>query len=194
MTAHRLISPREFRRMPWKNGGGHAAEIAAWPDGAHDGFAWRVAIADIERDGPFSTYAGVDRTFVLLDGEGVVLTHDDVEVALTVPHEPYRFAGEAACRCRLVGGPSRAYNLMVRRDRARGTIVVTDAPYAAPGPFRFGVLYAATGASECLLPAHAPIALAPGAALVTDGAGATMHVNPVDGGAVAIVAMLDADG
>jgi hypothetical protein len=124
----------------------------------------------------------------------VVLTHDDVEVALTVPHEPYRFAGDAACRCRLVGGPSRAYNLMVRRDRARGTLVVTDAPYAAPGPFRFGVLYAASGASECLLPAHAPIALAPGAALVTDGAGATMHVNPVDGGAVAIVAMLDADG
>lgn len=194
MTAHRLIAPREFRRMPWKNGGGHAAEIAAWPAG--DGFAWRVAIADIERDGPFSSYAGVDRTFVLLDGDGVVLAHDDVEVALTVPHEPYRFAGEHACTCRLVGGPARAYNLMVRRERARGALVVADAPCAVAGPFRFGVLYAASGASECLLPGHAPIALAPGAALVTDGVAANvaMHVNPVDGGAVALVATLDADG
>ncbi|HEY8243248.1 MAG: HutD family protein [Vicinamibacteria bacterium] len=196
MTTHRLIAPREFRRMPWKNGGGYAAEVAAWPSGSHDAFAWRVAIAEIERDGPFSSFPGVDRTFVLLDGEGVVLVHDDVEVALTVPHEPYRFSGDSACMCRLVGGPSRAYNLMVRRDRARGTLVVSDGAAAVPGPFRFGVCYAASGASECLLPGHAPIGLAPGVALVTDGtsAVASMHVNPVDGGAVAFVAALDADG
>jgi hypothetical protein len=196
MTAHRLIAPREFRRVPWKNGGGHAAEIAAWPVGSPDDFAWRVAIAEIERDGPFSSYPGVDRTFVLLDGDGVVLVHDDIEVTLTVPHEPYRFSGDSACMCRLVGGRTRAYNLMVRRDRARGTLVVSDGAAAVPGPFRFGVCYAASGASECLLPGYAPIALSPGAALVTDGASAvaSMHVNPVDGGAVAFVAALDADG
>jgi len=143
MTAHRLIAPREFRRVPWKNGGGHAAEIAAWPVGSPDDFAWRVAIAEIERDGPFSSYPGVDRTFVLLDGDGVVLVHDDIEVTLTVPHEPYRFSGDSACMCRLVGGRTRAYNLMVRRDRARGTLVVSDGAAAVPGPFRFGVCYAA---------------------------------------------------
>ena len=156
----------------------------------------RVAIAEIERDGPFSVYPGVDRTFVLLEGEGVVLVHDDVEIALTVPNEPYHFSGDSACKCRLVGGPSRAYNLMVRRDRARGTLVVADRAAAVTGPFRFGVCYAASGASECLLPGHAPIGLAPGTALVTDGASvlASMHVNPVDGGAVAFVAAIDADG
>ena len=196
MTVHRLIAPREFRRMPWKNGGGHAAEIAAWPPARHEDFAWRVAIAEIERDGPFSAYPGVDRTFVLLEGEGVVLVHDDIEIALTVPNEPYHFPGDSACMCRLVGGPSRAYNLMVRRDRARGTLVVADRAAAVTGPFRFGVCYAASGASECLLPGHAPIGLAPGTALVTDGASvlASMHVNPVDGGAVAFVAAIDADG
>jgi len=182
--------------MPWKNGGGHAAEIAAWPPARHEDFAWRVAIAEIERDGPFSAYPGVDRTFVLLEGEGVVLVHDDIEIALTVPNEPYHFPGDSACMCRLVGGPSRAYNLMVRRDRARGTLIVADRAAAVTGPFRFGVCYAASGASECLLPGHAPIGLAPGTALVTDGANvlASMHVNPVDGGAVAFVAAIDADG
>jgi len=193
MIAHRLLSPRDFRRVSWKNGGGRASEIAVWPGPDDDAFAWRVAIAEIERDGAFSSYPGVERTFILLDGAGVVLVLDDVEVELLVPHEPFRFSGDAACACRLVGGPARAYNLMVRRDRARGNVVVADGASAIPGPFRFGVCYAASGASECLLPGHAPIGLASGQALVTGGeaAVASMHVNPVEGGAVAIVAAID---
>ncbi|MEO8487471.1 MAG: HutD family protein [Betaproteobacteria bacterium] len=193
MTAHRLLSPRDFRPMPWRNGGGRTAEIASWPPG-DDGFAWRVSIADIERDGPFSSWPGVDRTFVLLDGEGVVLAHDEVEVRMLLHHEPYRFSGDDACSCRLVGGLARAYNLMVRRDRAHATLVVADGATAIGGPFRFGICYAASGASECLLPGHAPIGLPAGHALVTDGEApiASMHVNPLESGAVAIVAALDA--
>ena len=50
MTPHRLLAPRDFRRMPWKNGAGRTAEIAAWsPDTGDAGFAWRVSIAEIER-------------------------------------------------------------------------------------------------------------------------------------------------
>ena len=78
MTPHRLLAPRDFRRMPWKNGAGRTAEIAAWsPDTGDAGFAWRVSIAEIERDAAFSAWRGVDRTFVLLDGDGVVLAIDD---------------------------------------------------------------------------------------------------------------------
>lgn len=197
MTPHRLLSPRDFRRMPWKNGAGRTAEIARWSRDAGEGdFAWRVSIAEIERDGAFSAWPGVDRTFVLLDGDGVVLVHDDVAVEIRARHEPYRFAGERACTCRLVGGPARAYNLMIRRGRASGALVVADGAAAIAGPFRFGVCYAAEGASECLLPGQAPIALAPGQALVTEGDApvASMHVNPVDGGAVALVAALDTHG
>ena len=197
MTPHRLLSPRDFRRMPWKNGGGRTSEIATWSRGADAAaFAWRVSIAEIERDGAFSAWPGVDRTLVLLDGDGVILQHDDIAVEILARHEPYRFAGERPCACRLVGGPARAYNLMVRRESATGTLVVADGATAIAGPFRFGVCYAAEGASECLLPGQAPIGLAPGQALVTDGDApvASMHVNPVDGGAVALVAALDTHG
>ena len=194
VTAHRLLSAREFRWMSWKNGQGRSAEIATWPAGSHDDFAWRVAIADIERDVPFSAYPGYDRTIVLLDGGGVVLTHDGIAVELGSHDEPYRFPGEATVECRVVGSPVRAFNLMLRRGRAQGTLVVADAGSAIGGPFRFGVCYASSGASECLLPGHAPIGVAPGSALVIDGGApvASMHVNPADGGAVAIVAALDA--
>mgnify|MGYP003694612933 CR=1 FL=1 len=34
----------------------------------------RVSVADVATDGPFSTFAGVDRWFAVLDGAGVVLT------------------------------------------------------------------------------------------------------------------------
>ena len=64
----------------------------------------------------------------------------------------------------------------------------------ASEPIRFGLCYAAEGASECLLPGRAPIAVAEGNALLIDGEERTvsMHVNPIDAGAVAIVAALDA--
>ena len=195
MTSHRLLSPRDFRRMPWKNGGGRTAEIAAWA-GEHGAgaFAGRVSIAEIDRDGPFSTFPGIDRTFVLLDGAGVVLTQGGVDVEVTARHEPVRFAGDEASSCRLVAGPARAFNLMVRRGRAQGGVVVADGVTAVAGPFRFGVCYAAEGASECLLPGRAPIAVAEGHALLVEGEDrmASMHVNPIDAGAVAIVAALDA--
>ena len=195
MPAHRLLSPRDFRRMPWKNGAGRTSEIASWPDGAGaDAFAGRVSIAEIERDGPFSAWPGVDRTFVLLDGAGVVLTPHGVDSEVSARHEPFRFAGDEAASCRLVAGPARAFNLMVRRGAVRGGVTVADGGSAFAGPFRFGVCYAAQGASECLLPGAAPIAVAPGHALVVDAGdhAASMHVNPIDAGAVAIVATIDA--
>ena len=53
----RLLTPNDYRSMPWKNGAGRTTEIAVHPAGAAlDAFAWRVSIADIERDGPFSRF------------------------------------------------------------------------------------------------------------------------------------------
>lgn len=195
MTTSRLLSPRDYRRMPWRNGGGTTAEIATWPEGvgAH-AFAGRVSIADIGRDGAFSAWPGIDRTLVLVEGDGIVLGHDGVEVELAALHEPYRFPGDVACTCRLLRGPARAFNLMVRRGEATAEVVIADGAKVIAGGWRHGLCYAAQGTSECLVAGRAPIPVAPGQALVIDGldAGASMHVNPLDGGAVAIVVSLDA--
>ena len=75
---YRLLTPADYRPMPWKNGAGRTTEIAAHPAGAAlDAFAWRVSIADVERDGPFSRFPGIDRTIVLLDGAGMRLACPD---------------------------------------------------------------------------------------------------------------------
>jgi hypothetical protein len=72
-------------------------------------------------------------------------------------------------------------------------VVIVDGAAAIARPCRFGICYAARGACECLLPGRAPIAIAAGQALVVDGDDriASMHVNPIDADAVAIVAAID---
>ncbi len=70
----RILRASSHRTMPWKNGGGSTTEIAVAPDGAGiDAFDWRISMAVVAADGPFSEFPGVDRTLSILDGAGLVL-------------------------------------------------------------------------------------------------------------------------
>jgi environmental stress-induced protein Ves len=42
--------------MPWKNGGGVTRELLAWPGGGD--WQVRISVAEIEADGPFSSFPG----------------------------------------------------------------------------------------------------------------------------------------
>lgn len=114
--------PRATQRvMPWRNGLGRTREIAIEPpDGSVEaGFDWRVSQAGVAADGPFSTFAGVDRTLWLVRGDGLVLSLDGREVRLERPWQRVDFAGEAAVQARLLGGAVDDLNVMVRRDAVR---------------------------------------------------------------------------
>ena len=195
MTTQCVLSPADYRRMPWKNGGGHTAEIATFPAGSDfASFVWRVSIAEIRQDGPFSPFAGVDRTLVLLAGSGMRLTGEGVTIELRMAFEPVVFSGDASLQCGLLAGPVRDFNLMVRRDAARGNVVVCrdgDGPIAAADTY---VCHAAAGAAECMLDGHTPIALAPSHTLVvtsrTDTAAPALRVNLLGAGSVALVAAI----
>jgi environmental stress-induced protein Ves len=102
--------------VPWRNGGGRTRELLAWPS-AQD-WLLRVSVAEIEADGPFSALAGIDRCFAVLDGAGVVLALPGGEHRLTPRDDALAFPGEAAPMCRLIEGPTRDLNLMVRRGAA----------------------------------------------------------------------------
>ncbi|WP_223217566.1 HutD/Ves family protein [Paraburkholderia phenoliruptrix] len=125
-----LIRAAQLVASPWKNGGGVTREVAAHPaDAGLDTFVWRVSVADVARAGPFSRFAGIDRTLVLLAGAGMLL--DEVQSdaaatthALTQPLDVARFAGEARIDARLVDGATRDFNLMVRRGFAQGELEV----------------------------------------------------------------------
>lgn len=115
--------------MPWKNGGGTTQEIASWPQGAGlDSFGWRVSIATIAADGPFSVFPGIDRSIMLLEGDGVRLfTHDGrIHRRLDTPHRPFAFSGDEAIDCALLGGASADFNVMTRRGQWRAEVQVLE--------------------------------------------------------------------
>ncbi|HEY6985495.1 MAG TPA: HutD family protein [Rhodanobacteraceae bacterium] len=111
-----LLRTSDYRRVRWKNDGGWTTEIAREPAGAETQFAWRVSIADIESDGPFSSFPGVDRDLVLLAGAGMELSIDDAApLRVDERFQHVRFRGEQVVECRLLGGSTRDFNAMVRR-------------------------------------------------------------------------------
>src|SRR5664279_5262628 len=86
--AARVLSPSDYRRMPWKNGGGLTTEIVVVPPDANfDAFAWRVSMADVDESGPFSTLADIERVLVLTAGNGMRLTGDGTTLDVTQPYE-----------------------------------------------------------------------------------------------------------
>lgn len=168
--ALRVLHPREYRRTRWKNDGGWTTEIASepMPDPAQ-GFRWRVSIADIESDGPFSAFPGIERDLLLLAGTGIELDiNDAAPMRLDQRFQRVHFAGEDAVGCRLLAGPTRDFNVMARRGvvsaevHARplnGTMLVFVEPgdtwlihvFAGQAGIRSGVETVAAETSETLL-------------------------------------------
>ncbi len=120
----RIIRGADCRTMPWKNGGGETTEIAVSPAGAPlDAFDWRVSMARVASNGPFSVFSGIDRNLTVLEGAGIVLEpHGSASIRLTPNSLPYAFPGDLSLDARLVDGPILDLNVMTRRGRARCTV------------------------------------------------------------------------
>lgn len=104
---------------PWKNGGGVTRTLAVDTQAAAP--RWRVSIADVERDGPYSRFPGYDRVSVVLSGQGVALQGEGAGLVL-LPGVATAFAGDIAFQSRLLGGPARVLNLFVLRGAAQATV------------------------------------------------------------------------
>ncbi|MFT4158677.1 HutD family protein [Shinella sp.] len=136
----RLLRNNDHRRMPWKNGGGETVEVIVHPEGAGlSDFGWRVSMATVASDGPFSVFPGIDRTLAVLSGDGMELSIEGLGERLLTPQStPLAFPADAPTTARLPGGPITDLNVMTRRGAFRHTLVrhvVEDAKAlpASPG-------------------------------------------------------------
>ncbi|MDA0298447.1 MAG: HutD family protein [Actinobacteria bacterium] len=112
----------EHRAMPWANGLGTSYEVAS--DRSVDGvWTWRVAIAPVVLDGPFSVMPGVDRELVVIEGNGMVLEVDGESVEC-LSAQVARFSGDSTTFARLVDGPVVDLGLMTVRGSITGIMVV----------------------------------------------------------------------
>lgn len=115
-----LIQYASLRPAPWKNGGGSTTEIALEPKGAgFDEFDWRISLATISQSGPFSVFAGIDRTLALVDGDGVLLDFGGERFVLSEADPIIEFPGEAAVHATITDGVTTDFNVMTRRTRCR---------------------------------------------------------------------------
>lgn len=153
-------------------GGGHEAKRNAAqtpsasqtaPAPATTDWQLRISRADIEANGPFSAFAGVQRWFAVINGHGVVLqmpTTDGhtMDHHLMPGHSPLHFDGGLAPGCHLIDGPTQDLNLMARGGSACMQEVEAGQPWSAD--FAMRGLYTASsgvwsdGTDTIALPAH----------------------------------------
>lgn len=94
---------------PWKNGGGLTREVLTRKEG--DRLIWRLSIADVDKDGPFSTFSGFVRILTVIEGSGMDLISPD-GILHARPLRPLTFAGDLPVNGRLRGGAVRNFNLI----------------------------------------------------------------------------------
>ena len=130
MSAARCIDVGAIAPQRWKNGAGLTREIALGPAGSGlDDFGWRLSVAELERDAPFSAFPGIDRCIVVIGGAGMAL-HDaaGAPVRTLAPLQPWAFEGERALHARLTHGACRDFNVMTRRGAWRAELRVLREP------------------------------------------------------------------
>ncbi len=108
--------------MPWANGGGVTSEIARGPREDHSDFDWRISLAEVAADGPFSALPGIDRIITVVSGAWMRLQIDGEEQTLW-PDRPCTFSGDSSVHC-TVPAPTRDLNVMTRRGRAGAQVDV----------------------------------------------------------------------
>ena len=112
----------DYPVFPWKNGGGETREITVFPAGSGiEDFDWRISMATVAEDGPFSVFEGIDRTFFILEGDGVQLTFDNGKVETIGAASHLSFPADAPVRAKLLGDAVVDLNIMSRRSNVRHT-------------------------------------------------------------------------
>ena len=101
------VRAADVRPEPWANGGGTTRELARADDGA-----WRISLAGIDGDGPFSTFAGRHRLLTLVDGPVLALEVAG-EAHVVEPQRPFAFSGDAAVVASVPEGAVTALNVVV---------------------------------------------------------------------------------
>lgn len=130
MTPH-SIALGGVRPQPWRNGGGVTRELLAWPN--PDDWSVRLSVADIDTDAAFSAFPGVVRWFAVVEGAGVDLDFATESRRITGTDPPLRFDGGAPPMCRLVEGPTRDLNLMLRASDGAMVLAKDHRPWSPAG-------------------------------------------------------------
>lgn len=109
----------------WKNGGGVTRTLA------RQGDDWRVSLATIDRDGAYSSFAGLTRLSLIIEGAGITL-RDGAQTVLLAPAVAAIYDGAPAWQASLHGGTCTALNVMAQAGQYRLSALVLTASAVVP--------------------------------------------------------------
>jgi environmental stress-induced protein Ves len=175
VTRRILIS--DIEATPWKNGGGVTREIATGSSpepGPGATWGWRVSLAEVARDGPFSIFPETDRVIAVIDGAGMDLVSPDGATIALEPFQAVRLCGDDPLSGRLRRGPVRDLNVMVLRKHFAAEMELWQGPHRATcdaGRHDCLVLHTLAGRCTVQVDGGEPYDLVPGEVLVHEGEG-----------------------
>jgi uncharacterized protein len=111
-----VISLSDAKEQAWRNGGGTTRELLSRIQAGSNDWNYRISVAAVNVDGPFSFFERTQRHFCVLSGHGVALTIDGTSYRVTKQASALTFSGEATVECRLIDGPTSDLNFMVRSN------------------------------------------------------------------------------
>lgn len=140
-----IIRYQDCESSLWKNGGGSTKQLLIAPLGANlNEFDFRISIATILSDGPFSHFNGIDRQLCILAGEGVKLKLQSADLGepkaiekiqgqserilnpnerILRPNDPvFCFRGETQIDSQLLDQQIIDFNVMTKRGKYRAHI------------------------------------------------------------------------
>jgi len=120
-----IIRAADLVERPWRNGGGITREIVEVRRGAE--LLWRLSMADVASDGPFSDFSGLFRVLTVIDGGAMELITPQGTL-MAAPRRPVRFDGGLAVISKLCDGPLRDLNLMFDPGNVAGDVGLAEGP------------------------------------------------------------------
>lgn len=137
----KLQKPADYKTVPWKNGRGLTKELAVHFGDDKERYVWRISIAGVTEDGPFSDFRGYERTLIMLEGNGIELSHSDgTESKLIDINGIARFSGDLITNGKLTDGQIKDFNVITLREKCTAdTRIIKE-----------GVLYRTEGDGICV--------------------------------------------
>ena len=138
----RLVQKVNFVTLKWKNGGGVTYEIAR--SDTNEVFGWRLSVAEVGSDGPFSLFPSHARILTVIAGNGMKLV-GQAQTHMADFMVPARFSGAETIIGKLFAGPCRDFNLIFDPKRYSAEINVSRGERQISGCF---AVYLVSGSAE----------------------------------------------
>lgn len=116
----RVVRADEVRPQARTDGGGTTRELASADDGS-----WRISLADVERDGPFATSAGLRHLLTVVDGPVLDLEVDG-EAHVVEPQRPFALPGDATTVVSVPEGAVRVLDVVVDPELVQPYVTVLE--------------------------------------------------------------------